>query len=508
MFLDLPADLVDRLPLEGAVRAEMERPRGMLPSRVVEKALEGHQGDYAQAIHARLRAGIEVVGQESVWAPKPGPLGRYRWLILIPIRERVLMRALVMDLGDDVPIPDRSTVAFNTFQAAPLAVEEHHYITVSDVASFYFYVDHQLLESRLVEASAKADTAEAIRAVLASMGNRSYGLPQNFAPSDALSEVYISWVERRLARAGVPTYRHNDDFRLGAATWGDALRSLERLGDELSAVGLELNGEKSWIVGRERYEANLRLADEIFEAAIPDNVPAVDSYTGEPIEPEGGPPSDEEMLAFGQAIFEMAAHARLSDERMTGFQLRANRELLNTGLAIFRNAKSDAALEQGPALVAVDPAFAQSYSRYLESLADVDEADETSRRVLDVVHRYGGHTPYWVQAWLINPLLAPRAQLNQDARTWLQRVLSGDAPSMLRGRAALALAAHKQIDVGELARLVNSFPSATAPDLVAAVGLLQSDETDARVRAVVGSEHLYRWIFDYAGANSDDRRWA
>ena len=480
----------------------------MLPSRVVEKALDGHERDYGQAIHARLLAGMEVNVQESIWAPKPGPLGRYRWLTLIPIRERVLLRALVMDLGDDAPIPERSGEAFNAFQAAPLEVPEHQYITVSDVASFYFYVDHQLLESRVVEASAKADTAEAIRAVLASIGNRSYGLPQNFAPSDALSEVYISWVERRLARAGVPTYRHNDDFRLGAPTWGEALRSLERLGDELSSVGLELNGEKSWIIGREKYEANLGLADEIFQAAIPDDVPAVDPYTGEPLEPEGGPPSDEEMLAFGQAIFEQAAVDRLSDERMTGFQLRANRELLNTGLAIFRNATSDAGLQRGPALVAVDPAFAQSYSWYLESLADADEADETSSRILAVVDRYGGHTPHWVQAWLINPLLAPRAQLNENARAWLQGILNSDAPSMLRGRAAIALAAHEQIDVGEVARLFNVFPSATRPDLVAALGFLQPDETDAPVRAVIGSEHLYRWIFDYASANSDDRRWA
>src|SRR5262249_17111063 len=73
-----------------------------------------------------------------------------------------------------------------------------------------------------------------------SLGNRPSGLPQNFAPSDALSELYIGWVERRLSRANIPTYRHNDDFRLGAETWGGGLRSLERLGEELSAVGLEL----------------------------------------------------------------------------------------------------------------------------------------------------------------------------------------------------------------------------------------------------------------------------
>ena len=105
----------------------------MLPSRVVETSLEGHHAEYAQAVRARLLAGVDVMPQESVWAPKPGAVGRYRWLMMLPIRERVLLRALVMDLGDDVPIPDRSAEAFNTFQAAPLEVLAHQYIAVADV---------------------------------------------------------------------------------------------------------------------------------------------------------------------------------------------------------------------------------------------------------------------------------------------------------------------------------------------------------------------------------------
>src|SRR5204863_9646117 len=120
---------------------------------------------------------------------------------------------------------------------------------------------HQLLESRIVESSARADTAESIRAVLTGLSERQYGLPQNFVPSDALSDLYISWVERRLVRRGIATYRVNDDFRLGTDTWGEALQALELLGQELSLIGLDLNAEKSWILGREKYESHLGLAN-------------------------------------------------------------------------------------------------------------------------------------------------------------------------------------------------------------------------------------------------------
>lgn len=510
MFLEAPTDLIERLDLSGAVKTEVESPRSMLPSRVVESALEDHHDDYARAVRARLSAGLDIEVQESLWTPKPGPVGRYRWLMTLPIRERVILRALVMDLGDDVPVPDRSSAAFGEFQQAPVE-DEHPYVTVADVASFYFFIDHQLLESRIVERSAKADTAETLRAVLASIGDRAYGLPQNFRPSDALSEIYISWVERRLARANVPTYRHNDDFRLGAPTWGDALRSLERLGEEVSAVGLELNGEKSWILSREKYEANLGIAQEIFEDAAGKNWPEVDPYTGEPIEPEDGGAvlGDDEMLRISEAVFEASATRRLSEERLTGFEFRAHRELLATALSVFRRLTSDAGLEYGPRLVAVEPALAHAYGLYLADLADADEGEETSTRVLDVLGHYGGHTPEWVQLWLMEPFLAPRAELNDDALKWLRGVIEkSDGPSVLRARAALALAVSGKVDVAELVQLFNELPSAAGPDLVAALAFLKPEASDPRVQAVTESEHLHRWIFEYAGSHDDDARWA
>jgi hypothetical protein len=507
MFLALPTDRVGRLRLEDAVSSEAERPRTMLPSRVAERVLEDRPREYGQAVRARLTAGIEIGVQESVWAAKPGSVGRYRALSVLPMQERVLLRALVDDLGTDVVVPDRSTEAFATFQSRPIEAG-HAYVAVADVAAFYFFVDHQLLETRIVEASARADTAEAIRAVLTGLSDRQYGLPQNFVPSDALSDLYISWVERRLIRQDIATYRHNDDFRLGTDTWGEALQALETLGQELALIGLDLNADKSWILGREKYESNLGLSDQMYRDALPDDFPAVDPYTGEPLEPdpELEIPSDEEMERVGVALFEAAAERRLAEERQSGFELRAIRELLSTSLLLLRSTESLGALRQGPSVVAVEPAFVQSYAGYLSVIAG-DRAAETSDRILEVLDKFQGHAPAWVQAWLINPLLAPGAGLSAAATEWLHAFLRGRAPAVLRVRAALALALHRQIELADVAVLFDALPPAARPDLVAALAFLEPDREDRRVKAVVESEHLYRWIFEYSAEHRDDCSW-
>jgi Reverse transcriptase (RNA-dependent DNA polymerase) len=509
VYITLPPELLDRLRLDEAVSEEAQRPRSMLPSRVAEHVLEGRSREYAEAVRAHLAAGIEISVQESVWAAKPGHVGRYRILTVLPMQERVLLRALVNDLGADVPVPDRSGEAFDAFQMRPVE-EEHPYVAVADVASFYFFVDHQLLESRIVEASARADSAEAIRTVLTALSQRQYGLPQNFVPSDTLSDLYISWVERRMLRRGIATHRHNDDFRLGTETWGEALQALELLGHELASIGLDLNADKSWILGQEKYQSNLGLADELFREAFPEDYPAVDPYTGEPVapDPETEMPSDEETEQAGRAMFEVAAERRLADERQSGFELRATRELLNTGLLLLRTTRSPGALDRGPNVVAVDPSLAQSYAMYLSALAAEDEGEQTSTWILDVLERFQGYAPPWVHAWLVNPLLVPGAGLSAAASDWLRKFLSGSAPAVLRARAALALGVHAQIDVGELAVLFDVLPPAARPDIVAALAFAASEKDDRRVRAVVESEHLYRWVFEHATAHRDDASWA
>jgi hypothetical protein len=515
VLLAVSPELRDRLELSAATAAEVDAPRSMLPSRVVERSLAGRADDYANSVRSHLAVGIDVEPQETVWVPKLGGTGRYRPLQALPIEERVVFRALTSDLGSDAPPPDRSGSAFEAFQHSPIGAG-HEYVVVTDVVSFYFFIDHELLEMRLIDRTARADTAEGLRTLLSALVGRPYGLPQNYPPSDLLSEVFISWVHRRLLRANVATYRQNDDFRLGAADWGGALQALELLLDELSTVGLDLNSEKTWIMRSDTYEANLGLSDRLFDKAVEDlesdegqGFGNVDPYTGEPIEPEDGEIalSDEELLTMSEAVFATAAEQRLSGTRLSGFELRANRELLTTAVLHFRRLRSHAAVELGARLVAVDPSYAQLHAAYLDSLAADDGAEETSERILAVLEQFRGHGPYWAQAWLMEPLLGPTVTLSGGAQEWLVGFLGSRAPGVLRARAALVLARHGQIDTTELLALFDQLPVAARPDLVAGLAFRTGQASD-ETQAVTETGHLYRWVFDYALAHAEDCRWA
>lgn len=261
MFSNLPQSLLGRLDFVAATREEIAQPVDLLPSRIVEHAVRGHEVEYGGLIKAKVSQGFDLEPGATVWVPKPGHLGRYRPITALGLRDRVLLRALTNELSSDIPPFDRSFQAQQVFQQRPLETDAP-YIVVADVSSFYFFVDHELLASRVVDLTARADTAEATREVLDGLLGRPYGLPQNFGPSTPLSEIFIAPVERRLLRSGITTFRANDDFRLCAGSWGEALQALERLQEEVSQVGLDLNGEKSWLLKRDTYASNLTLAEK------------------------------------------------------------------------------------------------------------------------------------------------------------------------------------------------------------------------------------------------------
>src|SRR4051794_29747451 len=194
MFFELQPRLVDRLDIPVAVAAEAESPIRLLPSRVAEATLAAQADEVARIIGGRFHSTIDLVPVEVVWAPKPGNVGRYRPVSALSLRDRILLRALVNDVQTIVPAPDRGPEARRVFLTAVLQEGLSH-VVVADVASFYFFVDHELLETRLVEATSLADTAAAVRLALSSVFGRPYGLPQNFEASAVLSELFIAPVE-------------------------------------------------------------------------------------------------------------------------------------------------------------------------------------------------------------------------------------------------------------------------------------------------------------------------
>lgn len=519
MFLSLARSLWPRLDFDRATRDEIADPIDSLPSRIVEHAVRGNEAQYAELIEAQSSLGFDIAPSATVWVPKPGHLGRYRPITALGLRDRVVLRALTNELSTDIPPQDRSFQAQQTFQQRPLETDAP-YVVIADVASFYFFVDHELLASRLVDLTARADTAEATREMLDGLVGRPYGLPQNFGPSVPLSEAFIAPVERRLVRSGTVTFRANDDFRLCTRSWGEALQALERLQEEVSQVGLDLNGDKSWILKRETYASNLTLAGTYLAQAlesVEDDFPDIDTYAGELVEDDDERDEDEEQAEEGvtgegaeaeagaaaafSGVFERVAGRRLSGERLDGFERTANRQALTVSLAALTRLGSDAVVDVGAQMVAVDPLLTRQYVRYLRALPA--EGTVSAERIQATLDRFRGHAPFWTQAWMADVLLDPRAELTGAVLVWLRALLESRAPAVLRMRAAIAMAFHGELDVQAIAEMIDGLPPAARADAVAAMALARS-ANGGIAAAAFADDRLLRWVFDFASLHRED----
>ena len=518
MFSSLPASLHSRLDFDRAVRDEIAHPIDSLPSRIVEHAVRGHEADYAALLQAQLSQGFELEPSATVWLPKPGHVGRYRPIAALGLRDRVLMRALTNELSTDLPAPDRSFEAQQAFQRRPLETDAA-YVVIADVSSFYFFVDHELLASRLVDLTARADTAEATREVLDALVGRPYGLPQNFGPSAPLSEAFIAPVERRLLRSGIVAFRANDDFRLCAASWGEALQALERLQEEVGSVGLDLNGDKSWILKRETYASNLDLVNrylaEALELVDDDDLLGIDEYAEATVvvdedddDAEAEDEDDEEDVEADPAvvdafshILDLAVSRRFSDEQLDGFERTANRQALVLSLGALAHLGSDVAVDGGAQMVAVDPLLTRQYVQYLRALPA--EGPISADRVQATLDRFRGHAPFWTQAWMVNVLLDRRAELTRDVVEWLRMLLGSRSPAVLRMRAAMALAMHGELGAQAIAEMLDEVPAAARPDAVAAMALA-GPVSGATADAAFADDRLLRWVFEFATEHRED----
>lgn len=208
MPLRLSPGFLERLDFGSAVDRELERPPDRLPSRVVDKAVDQHRAEYAARIAGHCESGFDPAREEIVWMPKARL--SYRPLTALPLRERVVYRALGVDFESSVTSLDAFRNNQDSFESDLIADdedEEIQYIVIADVVSFYRYVPHALLHKRLIETTGRADLADAVRSFLQHTMESDIGLPQNLGPSDLFADVILTPVERRLLRAGLPTTR-------------------------------------------------------------------------------------------------------------------------------------------------------------------------------------------------------------------------------------------------------------------------------------------------------------
>lgn len=496
-MLTLESATLDDLDLGAAVDAELADPPRLLPSRVLNAAIKAHRDEYVEHLASLVQRPLRVSQQDLLWASK-SRLG-HRPLSVLPLQERVIYRALVGLLAPRLSDFDKRRMSYADFEQYPLGFDGAKYIASADVAAYYQYVDHSLLAARIVESAGRADVARALSSFLQLVFQRHYGLPQDNRASDVLGELYIVPVERGMIRAGLWLSRFNDDFRISTVSVSGGYAAIERLQTELQALGLTLNEEKTRVRGIEKYRRGLGEVDRRMReklAAHEVDLTRYNEYTGEPIDPDPDEVQEAILDATTRAGADLYWDAleRLKDPSSDALERLTSKKLLQVALSILSQGRSGAVVGHGTSLLATDPSLAQAYANYLTGLAQSGGKESAGEEAATLLAT-DGYAPAWQRLWMMQPFLVGGADLPESVAKFLAGYAKSDAPSIVRARAILLLAAKKLITDGTAAKQIERMPPVAAPDLVAAVGVANRTN-DAVVNAVRGERPEAAWILN------------
>ncbi|MBI2166420.1 MAG: hypothetical protein HYU29_08490 [Chloroflexi bacterium] len=221
--------------------------------------------------------------------PKPSGLTR-PGSILTPI-DRIIYQAVADLIADNLDSdldgarvfsyrlirPDDSNIMFRprpeTYEeyreAMATAASKSSFALRTDIASYFFHVNHHTLENLLTSAGVPDGV---IRLLVKTMleawsGRFSHGLPQGMFPSDLLGNYYLSTFDTYAASRGIPSVRYVDDIVMFFNEEFAARSSLAPLTRFLRTIGLDPNEAKTSIVTSEKAVHEETELDRLFETA-------------------------------------------------------------------------------------------------------------------------------------------------------------------------------------------------------------------------------------------------
>ncbi|EUA58654.1 reverse transcriptase family protein [Mycobacterium intracellulare 1956] len=176
--------MISGLDLTAALRTELTSHTRLLPKRLDYALLKKRQDQLRRWIEAQTKLAhwggpADIVQAEKVHGTRP--------LAVMTIEDRTVYRALVDRLAQQLPDDLRHRQSNADFQRAPLdQTPAATYITVTDIASYYVYVDHDVLVDELTSQTGDYDAVEATGTLLDKVMGRGIGIPQVSTASDVL----------------------------------------------------------------------------------------------------------------------------------------------------------------------------------------------------------------------------------------------------------------------------------------------------------------------------------
>lgn len=159
----LEADLLTQLPLSAALEIELGTPPDLLPGRTVEAVVRENRKRYLKKLKGLLQRGLVVETPETVLARKAR--GGSRPVAVLTLHERVVLRALAIQIREEIAAELIQETTYEDMVDGPIEAGSQ-WVVHADVASFYSFVDHDVLTAEVVALSGDALAGEALADLL------------------------------------------------------------------------------------------------------------------------------------------------------------------------------------------------------------------------------------------------------------------------------------------------------------------------------------------------------
>jgi hypothetical protein len=488
--IEIDTETLGALNFEAAASIEGNAGEGLLPRTIVDEVLVARSPELGRLLTAQLAHGLAFTVPEVLSVSKPSR-GR-RPVVVLPPRERVLYRALTDALGEAVPVPNRDSETFEAFKAAPLDSPQSRFVSMTDVAACYQYIDHEVIHEELISRTADPFLSSAIVGFLQGVGGQRFGMPQNREASHRLAELILDIPERALRRKGYQIWRYNDDFRIATHDRPTAHEALEDLEVALRGIGLTLNDEKTSVKSRESYSEWASATDdrlaEVQEAASFD-IAGFD-YDGDILELD----RVGVMTSSAIRLLELWQDDLTNDRNRYGPEAVVGRQMLSIALGVLGAVGDEAGLAHCPAILQSEPSRVSVVAKYMRSLMGgphETEVDRTYEAILDPADSY---LSAWHSLWLLEPL---RRSIGLTPRQteWLGVLVRGRS-DYVRAAAACVLSSEGLADIGYIAQVFDSSSAASKPLLVQAMVEQEGDLPSGTLEATLRDDQLFGWVRD------------
>lgn len=413
------------------------------------------------------------------------------------LRDQLLYRAIVHTWANFLPRPSTEQGSFEDFERSPLRDESATYVVSTDITAFYQYVDYDILGAELLKRTGDDDRITDLVKLLSGLTGRGFGLPQQNGVSDVLAETYIALMHRRLQRHGLLVARYNDDFRVTANSWSQALSAVDLLEHEARTLGLSLNDAKTVIRKKNLYEQDLTAHDallkEISEQVELDLTDVIPGYGGDLlVEPE----QEEVERGKWPAVLEQWLACSPSDDRP---RYNVLTQLVPAALSRLSSECNAEISEVCHRALRREQSLTPAIARWMLTLPDTQHPDLLT--IFDRLLEADAYITPWQTAWLA-PMLSrvqtfAAGEAGSQRAAWLRETWdSRQTPEPVLAAVAQTLARHRIVNVEEILRAIEHTAETNHADLAAALGTALGENEHPGATALAEEDYCLRKAFE------------